>query len=95
MFVIQILWELAKQTVLPILNWVLTLWDICTCDVTTPESSRGLKEQQAQFAHEFGLKVIYVSVIAGVCPDTDSEDDVGENSLQHLLCEEVKAFVAI
>lgn len=55
------------------------------CDVTTPDSNRGLEEQQAQFAHEFRVKVIYVSVIAGVSLDTINEDDLGENSLQHIL----------
>lgn len=88
-FVKQIFWELAKQTAL---NWALTLWDICTCDVTTPDSSTGLEEQQAQFAHGFRVKVIYVSVIAGVHLDTINEDDLGENNIYF---EEVKASVAI
>lgn len=78
------------------MNWALTLWDICTLDVSAPEGSTGPEGQQVQFAHEFRLEVIYVSAITGVCVcDITNEGDLEGNSLQHLLCEEVKAFAGV
>lgn len=77
--------------ILPVLN--LTVRDICTFDISTPEGSTGPEGQQVQFVHEFRLEVIYVSVITGVgVYDTIDEGNVEGNSLQHLLCEEVKGF---